>query len=74
VVPAGLRATGVTSREVDVLRLICERLTNRQIAERLHLSPRTVDHHVASLLVKTGSRDRTALADLATGHGLGRAR
>ncbi|WP_258572824.1 ATP-binding protein [Actinomadura parmotrematis] len=60
-VPALLRAAGVTSRETDVLGLVAEGLTNRQIADRLYLSPRTVDTHVASLLAKTGAADRHEL-------------
>ncbi len=60
-VPAPLRAAGVTSRETDVLGLLGEGLTNRQIAERLFLSPRTVDTHVASLLAKTGTASRGEL-------------
>jgi DNA-binding CsgD family transcriptional regulator len=63
-VPEKLRAVGVTSREMDVLRLVANGLTNRQIAQRLFLSPRTVDTHVANLLAKTGSGSRTELATL----------
>ncbi|MDG4825879.1 AAA family ATPase [Asanoa sp. WMMD1127] len=61
-VPADLRALGVTAREADVLALVVEGLTNRELAARLHLSPRTVEKHVASLLAKTGSRRRAQLA------------
>jgi DNA-binding CsgD family transcriptional regulator len=61
-VPAELKAFGVTSREVDVLRLVCERLGNREIAARLYLSPRTVEKHVASLVTKTGVPSRAELA------------
>jgi hypothetical protein len=38
------------------------RLPNREIAERLYLSPRTVEHHVTSLLRRTGAANRAALA------------
>jgi DNA-binding CsgD family transcriptional regulator/tetratricopeptide (TPR) repeat protein len=61
-VPPGLRALGVTSREADVLGLLAEGLTNQELAARLHLSPRTVEKHVASLLAKTGCRRRAQLA------------
>jgi DNA-binding CsgD family transcriptional regulator/tetratricopeptide (TPR) repeat protein len=61
-VPADLRALGVTSREADVLVLVAEGLTNQELAARLHLSPRTVEKHVASLLAKTGCRRRAQLA------------
>ncbi len=70
-VPAGLRAVGVTSREVDVLRLVAEGLTNTAIAQRLVLSPRTVETHVANLVAKTGVANRAGLADLAKSGGLG---
>jgi DNA-binding CsgD family transcriptional regulator len=54
--PARLRALGVTEREADVLGLLAQGLSNREIAERMFLSPRTVEKHVASLLAKTGLR------------------
>ena len=54
--PGSLRALGVTEREADVLRLVAQGLGNREIAERMFLSPRTVEKHVASLLAKTGLR------------------
>jgi DNA-binding CsgD family transcriptional regulator len=56
---------GVTVREADVLRLVAEGLANKQIAERLFLSPRTVEKHVESLLRKTGARSRTQLVAIA---------
>jgi DNA-binding CsgD family transcriptional regulator len=49
---------GLTAREVEVLELLAEDLTNAQIARRLFLSPRTVDHHVSSLLTKLGVSSR----------------
>jgi DNA-binding CsgD family transcriptional regulator len=61
-VPDRLRALGVTGREVDVLQLVARGLANREIAEQLVLSPRTVEKHVASLLMKTGLRRRAQLA------------
>jgi DNA-binding NarL/FixJ family response regulator len=54
-------AAGITAREADVLRLVAGGLANKQIAARLHLSPRTVEKHVESLLRKTGARSRTGL-------------
>jgi len=62
VVPERLRALGVTGREADVLRLVAQGLANREIAEELVLSSRTVEKHVASLLMKTGSHRRAQLA------------
>jgi DNA-binding CsgD family transcriptional regulator len=62
--PAQLRAVGVTEREADVLRLAARGLGNREIAEAMFLSPRTVEKHVASVLAKTGLR-RSQLAGYA---------
>lgn len=70
-VPVALRLAGVTVREYEVLKLVADRLTNREISERLFVSRRTVDTHVANLLAKTDRPDRVALAryarDLAPG-------
>ena len=60
-VPPQLRAVGVTAREVEVLELVAQGLTNAEVARRLFLSPRTVDHHVARLLAKTGAANRSEL-------------
>ncbi len=59
-------AAGITAREADVLRLVAGGLANKQIAARLHLSPRTVEKHVESLLRKTGARSRTGLVAAAS--------
>ncbi len=66
-VPDHLRAVGVTSREVDVLLLVAQGLSNAQVAERLYLSPRTVKGYVEQLLAKTGAANRTQLATHLTG-------
>jgi DNA-binding NarL/FixJ family response regulator len=55
----------VTSREVDVLRLLADGLTNTAIAQRLVLSPRTIETHVANLVAKTGVPNRAGLVALA---------
>jgi DNA-binding CsgD family transcriptional regulator len=56
-----LGALGVTPREAEILTLIAAGLTNKDIAARLYLSPRTVEKHVESLLRKTGATSRTML-------------
>ena len=64
VVPASLRGLGVTSREMDVLVLVAKGLSNRDIAEQLVLSPRTVENHVATLLRRTNAETRADLGRL----------
>ena len=55
----------MSEREAEVLAALGEHLSNAQIASRLHLSVRTVETHVSSLLRKLGVADRRALAELA---------
>jgi DNA-binding CsgD family transcriptional regulator len=68
-IPLSLRSAGVTVREYEVLRLLAERLGNREIADRLHLSQRTVEKHVSNLIVKTGMPNRIALSKYAGASG-----
>jgi DNA-binding CsgD family transcriptional regulator len=63
-VPPPLRQTGITNREMDVLLLVSDGLSNAEIAERLHLSVRTVETHVSSAMRKTASPNRSRLAAL----------
>ncbi|HEY3732619.1 MAG TPA: LuxR C-terminal-related transcriptional regulator [Streptosporangiaceae bacterium] len=55
----------MSQREAEVLEAVGGHLSNAQIASRLHISVRTVESHVSSLLRKFGVADRRALADLA---------
>jgi DNA-binding CsgD family transcriptional regulator/tetratricopeptide (TPR) repeat protein len=70
-VPTGPRATtatspsGLTARESEVLDLLRDGLTDREIADRLVVSPRTVSHHVSSILAKLGVRRRTEAIGIA---------
>jgi predicted ATPase/DNA-binding CsgD family transcriptional regulator len=61
----------LTQREVEVLGLIAEGLTDSQIAERLVLSSRTVQAHVRSIYSKLGIASRSAATRYAIGHNLG---
>lgn len=58
----------LTPREVDVLRLVAEGLSNREVGERLHISANTAANHVRSILIKTGAANRTQAAIFAARH------
>ena len=60
----------LTDREVEVLRVLARGLSNRDIADTLVLSPRTVQHHLASVYDKIGLRTRAGAAVFAIEHGL----
>ena len=51
----------LSEREIEVLRLICLQFTAQQIADQLFISPRTVEGHKSSLLLKTGTRNIAGL-------------
>jgi DNA-binding CsgD family transcriptional regulator len=61
---------GLSAREVQVLKLVAEGLSNPQVGERLFLSPRTVEQHLRSIFNKTGVPSRAAAARWATEQGL----
>jgi ATP/maltotriose-dependent transcriptional regulator MalT len=64
---AGPRATGLLSRrETDVLRLLADGLSNREIGERLFISPKTAEHHVSRIYSKLGLSTRAEAAAYAT--------
>ena len=69
-IPRGPRAStgpdGLTAREQEVLALVRSGDTDAEIAARLHLSTRTVEHHVSAVLRKTGARTRRDLREAST--------
>ena len=61
---------GLTEREVEVLRLLAQGLSNKEIGARLHISPRTAGNHIAHVYEKTGVSTRAAAALFAVQHRL----
>jgi DNA-binding NarL/FixJ family response regulator len=49
----------LTDRELDVLQLLTEGMQNKEIAARLFISAKTVDHHISSILFKLDVKSRT---------------
>jgi DNA-binding NarL/FixJ family response regulator len=64
------RPADLTDRQAEVLRLVSRGLSNAEIAERLVLSRRTVEHHVQDIYLKIGAATRAGAAMFAMQHGL----
>src|SRR5260370_22642285 len=62
--------SGLTAREVEVLRLVAQGLSDAQVAEQLVISPRTVNTHLTSIYNKLGVESRTAATRYAVDHHL----
>jgi DNA-binding CsgD family transcriptional regulator len=60
----------LTTSELTVARLVAEGLTNREVAERLFVSPHTVNSHLRHVFLKLGINSRVELARLARDHEL----
>jgi DNA-binding CsgD family transcriptional regulator len=67
---APARPGGLTSREIDVVRLLGAGASNREIAEQLFISEYTAANHVRNILTKIGADNRTQAAIYASAHGL----
>ena len=65
-----LHTTGLTSREIEVLRLIATGATNREVADYLVISEGTVKNHLAHIFSRLGLRDWTQAVMYAREHGL----
>jgi DNA-binding NarL/FixJ family response regulator len=61
----------LTARELEVLALVAEGLRNADIAQRLFISAKTVEHHVSAILSKLGARTRSEAARAAARLGIG---
>lgn len=75
-IPRGPRAStrqnrfGLTVRELEILGCLASGLSNSRIGSRLYISPKTVDHHVSSVLAKLGAASRREAARIAREHHL----
>jgi DNA-binding CsgD family transcriptional regulator len=63
--PANLRRLGITNRELDVFLLIGKGCSNAEIASRLSISPKTVESHATSIIMKAGLSCRRELVAFA---------
>jgi DNA-binding NarL/FixJ family response regulator len=70
IIPALPPGVELTSRELEVLRLIAEGLTNQEIADKLFTSKRTIETHRQNIITKTQAKNTAALIKLALGWGL----
>ena len=68
--PRRSRTDGLTAREVEILQRVTSGLTNRQLAEELGVSTRTVDAHLRSVYAKLGVKSRSAATRYAIEHDL----
>jgi DNA-binding NarL/FixJ family response regulator len=67
------RPDGLTAREVEILKLVAEGLSSKEIGERLVLSVRTVERHITNVYDKIGAHSRAQATAYAIGHGITRA-
>ena len=59
----------VSEREMEIIALVAQGLTNQEIAQALTISKRTVDNHVSNIFTKTGAKNRVALLNWAMDNG-----
>ena len=59
----------LSAREIEIIELVADGLTNQEIADMLTISKRTVDNHVSNVFTKTGSKNRVALLNWAMDNG-----
>jgi DNA-binding NarL/FixJ family response regulator len=68
--PVAEAPAGLTTREIEVLRMLARGMTNRQTGQQLEISPKTVGRHVESIYSKIGASTRAAAALFAVEHDL----
>jgi DNA-binding NarL/FixJ family response regulator len=64
-----IRERDLSERELEIIGLVAQGLTNQEIAGALTISKRTVDNHVSNIFTKTGAKNRVALLNWAMDHG-----
>ncbi|MDQ3673514.1 MAG: HD domain-containing protein [Gemmatimonadota bacterium] len=67
---ASLQPARLSDREIEVLKLMSQGLSNREVGRHLYISPRTAEHHVQHIYTKIGVSSRAAAALFAMEHGL----
>lgn len=67
---SGSRTDGLTEREMEVVRLVADGLTSREIAESLIISPNTVERHRSNIMSKLGMHNKAELVRYAVERGL----
>ena len=67
--PAAALRNALSERELEIIELVAQGLTNQEIAAALTISKRTVDNHVSNIFTKTGAKNRVALLNWALDHG-----
>jgi DNA-binding CsgD family transcriptional regulator len=70
VVPGEATAGGLTARELEVIKLLASGMSNREIADALFLSPKTVSRHLSNIFAKIGATSRAGATAFAYDHGL----
>lgn len=66
----GSPLSALTSREREVMKLLAEGVPNREVAKKLHISPRTIDSHRANIMKKLGINSNAELVQVALRHGV----
>lgn len=61
--------SALSERELEIIELVAQGLTNQEIAQVLMISKRTVDNHVSNVFTKTGAKNRVALLNWALDNG-----
>ena len=67
--PTDPLSIALSAREIEIIELVADGLTNQEIADKLTISKRTVDNHVSNVFTKTGSKNRVALLNWAMDNG-----